>query len=83
MAVGRRAVAALMPGALQVLEGRVAAGLGLGFMAWLCVLGATVFVPKFLPAIEPQASTLPAQFLLLVGVAAVWARSMVPVWRWR
>ena len=83
VAVARRAVAAVMPGALQVVEGRVAVGLGLGFMAWLCVLGAAVVVPRFLPAVEPQASTLPVQVLLLMGVAAVWARSMVPVWRWR
>lgn len=83
VAVARRAVAALAPGALHVLGGRVWAGLGLGFLAWICVVGAAVVVPRFLPAIEPQASALPVQVLLLAGVAAVWARSVVPVWRWR
>jgi len=83
VAVARRVVAALAPGTLQVLEGRALVGLGLGLLAWLSVVGAAVVVPRFLPAIEPQASALPVQIVMLAGVAAVWARSVVPVWRWR
>jgi hypothetical protein len=83
VAVARRAVAALAPGTLQVVEGKVLAGMGLGLLAWLSVVGAAVVVPRFLPAIEPQASAVPVQALLLAAVAAVWARSVVPVWRWR
>lgn len=81
--LARNLAASVVPGAGSVLSGRVWTGLAMGALAWFCVLGAAVFLPRFLPALEPQASAAPLQGVLLVGAVLLWGRSALTAWRGR
>lgn len=76
----RRVVALLAPGAYQVLRDRVWLGIGLGLVAWIALVGLTVWVPRFLAVIEPTMPTQPIVVLLGLALVGVWLQGLILSW---
>ncbi len=81
--LARRLAGFVLPGSSSLLDGRVARGLATGFLAWFFLSGALVWVPLFLPQIEPLASHgyLQPAFFVLSGLVVL--RSGVAAWNRR
>ncbi len=76
----RRVIAFLVPGSHDVLEGRVIRGFGTTFLAWFFLTGALVWLPLFVPRIEPLAATRLAQIFFLVLFGLISLRSGISAW---
>lgn len=81
--LARRAAGFILPGSSQLLDGRITRGLATGFLAWFFLTGALVWVPMFLPQIEPLASTryLQPAFFVLFGLVVL--KSGIAAWKRR
>jgi hypothetical protein len=76
----RRIAGFLVPGSQPMLDGRVIRGFLTGFLAWFFLIGALVFVPLFVPRIEPLAEFHPVQTAFLVLFGLIVLRSGVSAW---
>jgi tetratricopeptide (TPR) repeat protein len=76
----RRIAGLLIPGSQSLLTGNPVVGYVSGFVAWFCLLGALLWAPMVLPGMEPFASPLPIQAVLLVVFLGVWLRGAVVAW---
>jgi tetratricopeptide (TPR) repeat protein len=76
----RRLSGFLIPGGQDLLDGRVVRGFLWGFLAWFFVTGSLVWLPLFVPRIEPLATTgqMEVAFFVLVGLVVV--RSGISAW---
>jgi tetratricopeptide (TPR) repeat protein len=80
-AAARRAVGVLVPGSNYLMDGKPWLGLAAGFLAWVFLIGAGVWAARVLPEIEPFASVVPIQVVLLLGFVAVWLNGVIGAWR--
>jgi len=76
----RRIAGFLVPGSQAMLDGQVIRGFLTGFLAWFFLIGALVFVPLFVPRIEPLAEFHPVQTAFLVFFGLIVLRSGVSAW---
>jgi TM2 domain-containing membrane protein YozV len=76
----RRIAGFLVPGSQAMLDGQVIRGFLTGFLAWFFLIGALVFVPLFVPRIEPLAEFHPVQTAFLVFSGLIVLRSGVSAW---
>jgi hypothetical protein len=81
--VGRRVAAVLLPGGGLVLVGKVWQGFLVGVAVWLLLTGWLVWIPLFIPSVEPQALLLPAQLLLGLLFLVAWLASITLTWHRR
>jgi hypothetical protein len=79
----RRVAGVLIPGSHRLVGERVWLGMLAGFAAWFFLTGALVWLPLFLPQIEPLASYKPAQVGLLVLFGLIVLRSAMVAWNRR
>lgn len=79
----RRVAGLLIPGSHRVVGERVWLGMLTGFFAWFFLTGALVWLPMFLPQVEPLASFKPAQVGLFVLFALIALRSAMVAWNRR
>jgi tetratricopeptide (TPR) repeat protein len=79
----RRITGFVIPGSLDVLDGRVLRGFSAAFLVWFFLAGALVWLPLFVPRVEPLAvfSNIQIVFFVLVGLIAL--RSGVSAWNRR
>ena len=77
----RRVAGVLIPGSHDLLGGNPWLGLITGFVAWLLLYGAVIWVPMVIPEVEPLASILPLQVILGIGFLALWLRSVLGAWK--
>ncbi len=75
-----RLVGVLVPGGGAILGGRVWVGMVTVFLAVLLLGGGLLWVPRFLPSMQPLATVLPIQAALLVVFAALWILSVTRTW---
>jgi tetratricopeptide (TPR) repeat protein len=75
--VARRVLGGLVPGSHHLLDGAPVAGITVGFVAWLGLIGALGWAPLALPTVDPEISVLPVQIVLAILFFAVWLRSAV------
>jgi tetratricopeptide (TPR) repeat protein len=80
VALVRRLAAVTLPGSPWIVDGRLWRGVALGFCVWLMLLGALLWAPKFLPSIEPLASPVPVQVVLVLVAAVAWVRAAAGGW---
>jgi tetratricopeptide (TPR) repeat protein len=76
----RRVAGLLIPGGQSLLTGNPLVGYGSGFVAWFCLAGALLWAPMVLPGLEPFASPVPVQVLLLLVFLVVWLRGALVAW---
>ncbi len=76
----RRVVAFVIPGSVAVLDGKVVRGYTTNILAWFFLSGALVWVPTFVPRIEPLAPTHYIQIVFLMLVGLIMVRSGVNSW---
>jgi tetratricopeptide (TPR) repeat protein len=81
--VVRRLASAIAPGATQIVQEHVIYGVVIGVVAWVCVVGATVWVPRFLEVIEPTMPVRPVTSLLVAVFLAAWIQSVIVSWQRR
>jgi len=79
----RRLVSAVAPGGYQLVHDRVAFGVILGLVAWVSIIGMTIWVPRFLEVIEPTIPTKPILVILGLVFVAAWLQSVVASWQRR
>ncbi|NOZ95195.1 MAG: tetratricopeptide repeat protein [Acidobacteria bacterium] len=81
--LGRRVAALVMPGSGEVLLGRWKSGMLSAFFTALFVLGAALWLPAFVAALEPEISTIPVQIVFFGVAALLWLRSVMVSWKRR
>jgi tetratricopeptide (TPR) repeat protein len=81
--LARRIAGFVLPGSSSMVDGRMARGLGTGFLAWFFLTAALVWVPLFLPQIEPLASHRYQQPALFTLFGLVVLKSGVAAWNRR
>jgi hypothetical protein len=81
--IGRRVAAILVPGGGLVLAGKIWQGLMVGVAGWLLLTGSIVWIPLFIPSVEPQAPLLPLQVLMGLFFLVVWLSSITLTWHRR
>jgi len=79
----RRVLSVVAPGGYQLTRERVGLGITLGLIAWLSVIGATVWVPRFLEVIEPTMPVQPAFVILGLGFLGALSVSVTASWQRR
>jgi hypothetical protein len=79
----RRVAGFLVPGSADVLDGRVIRGFFIGFLAWFALAGAFVWIPLFVPRIEPLAVISQIQIVFAVMFALLMLKSGVSAWNRR
>jgi tetratricopeptide (TPR) repeat protein len=79
----RRITGILIPGSQGLLDGKVVRGFFTGVLAWFFLAGALIWVPLFVPRIEPLAATRPLEVILLVLFGLTALRSGVSAWNRR
>jgi hypothetical protein len=82
-AVVRRLSALVAPGSYQLVTDRLGFGLFIGVSAWLLLLGAAVWVPRFLAVVEPAVATLPISIAFVSMASVVWLVSISASWERR
>lgn len=75
-----RAVSVLLPGGSLVLRGKMIQGMAVALAAWLCLLGATIWIPYFAPSAAEHVYVLPVQIILFLGFVVFWMRSIAVGW---
>lgn len=81
--VARRLVSALAPGSYQLVRDQVVFGVIIGLLAWISLVGVTVWVPRFLEVIEPTMPVQPVRVVLVLIILATWLRSVIGSWQRR
>jgi len=76
----RRLSGFLFPGSQDVLDDRVLRGFLAAFLAWLFLTGALVWLPLFVPRIEPLAAFRHLQITLIVLFGLIALRSGISAW---
>ncbi len=76
----RRLSGFLIPGSQGLLDGRVIRASLWGFLAWFFLTGALIWLPLFVPRIEPLATTAQIELVLFVCLGLVVLRSGVSAW---
>jgi tetratricopeptide (TPR) repeat protein len=76
----RRISGLLIPGSQDVLDDRFIRGFLVAFLAWFFLTGALVWLPLFVPRIEPLAAFGHVQIVLIVLVGLIAARSGIAAW---
>jgi hypothetical protein len=76
----RRITGFLIPGSQAVLDGRVLRGFVSAFLAWFFLTGALVWLPLFIPRIEPLAVFGHIQTAFLVLFVLIALRSGITSW---
>jgi tetratricopeptide (TPR) repeat protein len=76
----RRIAGFLIPGSQAVLDGRVLRGFVSAFLAWFFLTGALVWLPLFIPRIEPLAVFGHIQTAFLVLFVLIALRSGITSW---
>lgn len=79
----RRLVSVVAPGSYLVVGERVALGAVIGLVAWCSLVGAMVWVPRFLEVIEPTMPTQPVTVVFAVVFILAWILSIVSSWQRR
>jgi hypothetical protein len=79
----RRAAGFLVPGSADVLDGRVIRGFFIGFLAWFALAGAFVWIPLFVPRIEPLAAIPQIQIAFAIMFALLVLKSGISAWNRR
>jgi tetratricopeptide (TPR) repeat protein len=82
-ALGRRVFGLLIPGSSDMLDGRVLRGMTVGFLAAFFLTGALIWVPMFLPRIEPLAASRNLEYVLLALYGLLLLRSGMSAWNRR
>jgi len=77
----RRAIGILMPGSHYLVGGRPWLGLVAGFLAWFFLSGALLWAPMVLQEVEPAATIIPIQVILVAGFVVMWLNSAIGAWR--
>ena len=76
----RRLTGFLVPGSADILDGRVIRGFATAFLAWFAVTGAVVWIPLFVPRIEPLAAIPQIQIVFIVVFALLMLKSGITAW---
>jgi tetratricopeptide (TPR) repeat protein len=76
----RRVSGFLFPGSQDVLDDRVLRGFLAAFLAWFFLTGALVWLPLFVPRIEPLAAFHHLQVTLIVLFGLIALRSGISAW---
>jgi len=76
----RRISGFLIPGSQDVLDNRIFRGFVAAFLVWLFLAGALIWLPLFVPRIEPLAVFSHAQIAFIVLAALIAVRSGVSAW---
>lgn len=76
----RRITGFVIPGSQAVLDGRVLRGFLAAFLAWFFLTGALVWIPLFVPRIEPFAVFGHVQTAFIVLFALIALRSGISSW---
>jgi hypothetical protein len=76
----RRIVGFVIPGSQSLLDGRVVRGFFTGVLASFFLTGALVWIPLFVPRIEPLAVTHQLEFVLLVLFGLTALQSGISAW---
>jgi hypothetical protein len=76
----RRVSGFLIPGSIDVLDDRVFRGFITAFLTWFFLTGALVWLPLFVPRIEPLAVFNHVQIALLVLCGLIALRSGISAW---
>jgi hypothetical protein len=76
----RRITGFVIPGSQAVLDGRVLRGFWAAFLAWFFLTGALVWIPLFMPRIEPFAVFGHVQSAFIVLFALIALRSGITSW---
>jgi len=79
----RRLTALVAPGSDQIVRDRVAIGVAIGIVAWVSLVGVTVWVPRFLEVIEPTMPVRPVSSALVLIFVAAWLGSVIASWQRR
>lgn len=79
----RRLTALVAPGSDQIVRDRVAIGVAIGIVAWVSLVGVTVWVPRFLEVIEPTMPVRPVSAALVLIFVAAWLGSVIASWQRR
>jgi tetratricopeptide (TPR) repeat protein len=79
----RRLTGFLVPGSADVLDGRVIRGFSTGLLAWFALAGALVWIPLFVPRIEPLAAISQVQIGFIVLFALLTLKSGISAWNRR
>ena len=79
----RRVFGLLVPGSSDMLDGRVLRGMTVGFLAAFFLTGALIWVPMFLPRIEPLAVSRSLEIVLLALYGLLLLRSGMSAWNRR
>jgi len=76
--LGRRLGGLLFPGSLYYLSDRLVRGVIFSFVTWFLVTGVLIWIPDFLPMIEPFADIRPIQIgmAMLAGVMVLRSATM-------
>lgn len=79
----RRLISAIAPGGYQLVHDRVVFGVVVGIVAWMALVGITVWVPRFLQVIEPTIPVQPILIVLGIVFIAAWMQSVIASWQRR
>jgi len=79
----RRLISMVAPGSYLVVGERVALGVVIGLFSWCSLVGATIWVPRFLEVIEPTMPTVPVTVVFVVVFIAFWLLSVASSWQRR
>ena len=79
----RRLISVIAPGGYQLVHDRVVFGVVLGTVAWMALVGITVWVPRFVEVIEPTMPVRPILIALGIVFTAAWVQSVVASWQRR
>ena len=73
----------IAPGGYNLVGGRVAAGVIVGLVTWLAVVGIFVWVPRFLQVVDPTMPVQPVVAVLALALAVAWLESVISSWKRR
>jgi len=79
----RRVASVIAPGSTQIVQEQVFQGVVVGVVAWVCLVGVMVWVPRFLGVIEPTMPVRPVTTVLVVVLLAAWIQSVIACWQRR
>jgi tetratricopeptide (TPR) repeat protein len=77
----RRVISAIAPGSCQLVRDRVLIGVITSAVAWVCLIGVTIWVPRFLEEIEPTMPVRPVTITMLILLALAWLQSVIGSWQ--